>query len=466
MMRSIRMRLTLVYAGLVGAALVASGVGVLWLHARWSRAQFDSELGTIAATLSHVMDEELGESGDLRRAAAETRTSVDIPDRTTAILDVDGTPVTGHWRGFEYSAGPFTTHATAHTGLATMVEGGRSWRVLARRVSSTAGDYVVFVAASLEPIERQQTLLLRVLMTATPLVVLVTAAICWWVASSALAPVTTMADEAEVITAESAERRLNAAGRVDELGQLARAFNGLLDRLSTALQTQRQFMADASHELRTPVSIIHTAAEVTLDRGDRDPHEYREALTIIDEQSDRLARIVQDMLVLARADAGGVQLMVRPLDFDELVGDCVKAMSLLAGTRQMTLKSHLEAGVSAVGDEGLLRRLVTNLLDNAVRHCHAGGIVTVTLTGGATVCLTVADTGPGIPPADRDKVFERFVRLDHARSQALGAGLGLPIARWIAEQHGGTLTVDDNPGGGSVFTVRLPPAGAAALQTA
>ena len=268
---------------------------------------------------------------------------------------------------------------------------------------------------------------------------------------------TTMAMQADTLTSRSTDWRLPGDSTTDELGSLARAFNRLLDRLSAAMRSQRQFMADASHELRTPVSVIQTAAEVTLEREARESWEYRDALAIISEQSVRLTRMVEDMLVLARADAGGYPLTRRLLYIDEVVAECVRAVSVIAATRSVAFVTRLEPDVSMTGDDGLLRRLTMNLLDNAVQYTPAGGTVTVTLTCEANLAtISFSDTGPGIPAAERERVFERFVRLDPARSEKSGAGLGLPIARWIAEEHGGTLTVEQNDAGGCRFVARLP----------
>jgi signal transduction histidine kinase len=220
---------------------------------------------------------------------------------------------------------------------------------------------------------------------------------------------------------------------------------------------QRQFMADASHELRTPVSVIQTATEVTLQLQARDDSEYRDALTIINEQSTRLGRMVESMLVLARADAGGYRLTRQPVYLDDIVAECVRAVSVVAATREVDLVTALQPDVSINGDESLLRQLVTNLLDNAVQYTPPGGLVTVAVERDATVVIIiVSDTGPGIPPVDRERVFERFVRLDPARSRTSGAGLGLSIARWIAEEHDGTLTTEESTSGGCTLVARLP----------
>jgi signal transduction histidine kinase len=250
---------------------------------------------------------------------------------------------------------------------------------------------------------------------------------------------------------------VDAPAGSDELGRLARAFNRLLERLKSTLAMQRRFMADASHELRTPVSVIQITTEVTLDRPDREIWEYRDALEICQEQSARLSRTVEGMLALARADAGGYRVTPRPIDVDDLVAECAKAASMLASAKQIHLDTAIEPGVSMRGDDALLRQLVTNLLDKAVRYTPPRGRVTVTVTRDETyVTISIADTGPGIAPADRERIFERFVRLDPARSASPGAGLGLPIARWIAAQHGGTLSLQPSTAAGSVFIARLP----------
>jgi heavy metal sensor kinase len=438
-------------------ALAALSVGVLWLHARWGLGQFDSELADLGAATLRVIQEELGESGNLQKAVRETHTAMDVPDRATAILDVGGTPMAAHWHGFVYDRTMWPVGVLPPSRVTTLNESGTDWRVLLRRESSPAGDYVILIAGSLDRLRRQQDLLARALLVAAPLIVLMTAGVSWWVASSALRPVTLMAARAEAITALSADWRLDAPTAQDELGQLARAFNRLLDRLGGASQMQRQFMADASHELRTPVSVIQTAAEVTLAQPVREEAEYRDALTIVNEQSTRLGRLVEDMLVLARADAGGYRLTRRPLYMDELVAECVRAVSVVAVTRGIQLATDLQPDVCVDADDRLLRHLATNLLENAVQYTPSGGSVAVAVhSHAASVTLTVSDTGPGIAPADRERVFQRFVRLDPARSATSGAGLGLPIARWIAEQHRGTLTVEPAAAGGCLFVVRLP----------
>jgi signal transduction histidine kinase len=226
--------------------------------------------------------------------------------------------------------------------------------------------------------------------------------------------------------------------------------------ITDALRTQRQFMADASHELRTPVSIVRVSADVALSREHRDEGEYREALSIVAGQAQRLGRLVDDMLVLARADAGGYALRLVDLYFDEVVADCRRAVGVLATERDVTIRLAGATDVTVTGDEDLLRRLVLNILQNAVQHSPAGGDVEVELAREpGEVRLRVSDHGPGIPIADQARIFDRFVQLDASRG-GRGTGLGLPIARWIAEAHRGTLALEASGARGSTFTVVLP----------
>src|SRR5262249_13829023 len=244
--------------------------------------------------------------------------------------------------------------------------------------------------------------------------------------------------------------------RGDELGQFARAFNGLVARLRQALQTQRQFMADASHELRTPVSVIQTTADVMLARDRRPDDDYREALATVGAEARRLGRLVDDMLVLARADAGGYPLRRVNLYLNELVADCRNTADVFARERGITIRTSASGDVPFHGDESLLRRMVLNLLRNAVTHTRGGSAVVVDVSpNGCSIYIRVKDEGEGIPDADRARIFDRFGPPAAARRSA-GAGLGLPIARWIAEIHGGTLDLEESGRDGSTFRIVLP----------
>jgi len=217
-------------------------------------------------------------------------------------------------------------------------------------------------------------------------------------------------------------------------------------------------MADASHELRTPVSVVRTAADVALVPAHREEADYRETLAIVGDQARRLSGLVADMLVLARADAGGYTLRPVDLYLDEVVADCRRAVDVLATERGVTIRSAASPDIPFRGDEDLLRRLVLNVLQNAVQHTPSGGSVAVDVRQEPeTVRIRVTDQGPGIPPDDQRRIFDRFVQLDPAR-RGQGTGLGLPIAKWIAEAHAGTLVLERSGPDGTTFCVSLPTA--------
>ena len=216
-------------------------------------------------------------------------------------------------------------------------------------------------------------------------------------------------------------------------------------------------MADASHELRTPVSVVRTTAQVTLARDGRSADDYREMMAIVGEQADRLSHLVDTMFLLSRAEANGLPLSPEPLYLDDVVSESARALQVLARERDVTVTADAETEARFTGDDRLLRQMVTNLLDNAVRHAARGGAVRATVEQTASaITIRVVDDGPGVPADAHERIFERFARLNQ---EYAGAGLGLPIARWIAEAHGGALMLESTGPGGSTFTVTIPRAG-------
>lgn len=453
---SIRARLTLWVVVLMTAALTAFGAGVLWLQVRWTRAELDAGLVNVVATAARMIDEEFSENGNLPGAVNEARGSLNVPGLAMAVLDGQGRPMAAHWHGFDYQRIAESWRRPEQAVFQTATVGNAPWRVLLEPQTTPGGAYTLMVARPMDEIARERSVLKRVLLVAGSIVVLITGIISWWVASSALRPVTLMAQQAHAMTADAIDWRLGGASGADELGQLARAFNGLVARLRHALQTQRQFMADASHELRTPVSVIQTTADVTLARDSRAEADYRDAIATVGGEARRLGRLVDDMLVLARADAGGYPLRRENLYLNELVTDCGRTVDVLARERGVTIRASTRGDVPFFGDESLLRRMVLNLLQNAVAHTREGSAIEVEVApNGSRVWIRVKDEGEGIADADRARIFDRFVQVDPARHRA-GAGLGLPIARWIAEIHGGSLDLEESGRGGSTFRVVLP----------
>jgi signal transduction histidine kinase len=312
------------------------------------------------------------------------------------------------------------------------------------------------VWTSLGPLQAERQNLERAMLLGIPLSVGLAVAAGLGIGRRALRPLEAMVRQTAAIDGRSPSARLTGFNPHDELGTLGRGFNALLDRLAASLQQQRVFMADASHQLRTPVSVVRTSAQVMLTREGRSEEEYRDSLDVIARQARKLTRMVDDMFTLALADADALPLQPAPLYLDELVDEATEDVRMLAVAKDIRLSTELAGETPFLGDEHLLRQMLTNLLENAIRHTPPLGTVTVSLTRSPDgVRLVVADAGSGIDSADAERVFDRFVRLDAAGREA-GGGLGLPIARWIAESHGGTLVLVTTGPQGSRFEISLP----------
>ena len=370
-----------------------------------------------------------------------------------AILDSAGRTLAASWNGLSLTSPLPDAVGADRTWTATTPAG--PWRVYAHTEKVSDSSFVVVAGTTFTNVRREQRESQEAMAVAIPVAVLLAAIGGFWLAAVGLRPMTAMADRAAHISPDGAED-LGESDRDDELGQFARAFNGLVARLRATLQSQRQFMTDASHELRTPVLVIRSAADVTLQREHRNEQEYREALSIVGDQGRRVTRLVDDMLVLARADAGGYPIQRGPLYVDEVVADCARTVALLANERGVVVNTPPPAEVSFDGDEEMLQRMLVNVVRNAVQHTPAGQRVTIDVAvNGSSLTVDVTNEGSVIPDTDRERIFDRFVQLDPAR-RAGGSGLGLPIARWIAEAHGGSLMLKASDPQGTTFSIVLP----------
>jgi heavy metal sensor kinase len=297
----------------------------------------------------------------------------------------------------------------------------------------------------------------RFLWLAMPLLVALAALGGYWLASRGLAPVGWMAEQARQISGSNLHKRLEIGHAAEEIEILSASFNELLERLDQSFESMRRFVADASHELRTPLAIIRGEADVALSH-DRSPAEYQVSLAIVLDEARRLSRLVDDLLNLARADAGHVKLRIEEFYFNDLMAECCRSVQPLAAARSIGLECRAGEDVPFRGDHGLLRRLLVNLLDNAIRYTPHGGRVTASLSAdGPQLRVAISDTGFGIAPDAAPHVFDRFFRADKGRSREDGGfGLGLAIVKWIAESHQGAVDLASEPGAGTTFTVTLP----------
>jgi two-component system, OmpR family, heavy metal sensor histidine kinase CusS len=315
------------------------------------------------------------------------------------------------------------------------------------------------VAEPLSVIDEGLRRLRRDFFAGVPVILLLASAGGFFLARKSLSPIASMNRQTQRISAESLSSRLEVPNPRDELGRLATTINDLLTRLETSFKEQQRFIADASHELRTPLAVLRGEAEVALSKA-RTSHEYRESLSLIQDEAERLSRIVEDLFILARQPIDTPAAFIKePLLLNEAVRDCARAAAVLASRKGVRLTAEgVPQQIVMNGDEELLKRMILNLLDNAVKYTPEGGEISINLARqNGTAQIVVRDTGIGIADADQKHVFDRFYRVDKARSRALGgAGLGLSIVAWIVEAHGGKVHVDSTPNRGSEFTVQLP----------
>ncbi|MEH0418455.1 sensor histidine kinase [Streptomyces sp. B21-083] len=468
---SVRARATLGATVVVAVALVAAGTAVLL--SLWSN--LSGQAGTQAERTARAV------AADLAAGTAYDKLSLDADDRPVQVVDasrrlvaasedlerISGTGVTavrpqvtadagrtGSGAGDDdddasLSPGEIDDDVSFTDGSATVEGDEADYRFAAVRVEADdRGTLTVYAGAPLSAEQSAVSTALTVMLIGFPLLLGVVAGVTWLVTRRALRPVEGIRAEMAAITAsQDLGRRVPVPDTHDEVARLARTTNETLAALETSVERQRRFVADASHELRSPIASLRTQLEV----GAAHP----ELLDVEGAVEDtvRLQRLAADLLLLARLDAGERPADTR-FDLAELVREQAEGRAGL--TVEAGTVSTVEVAVEVTGSRGQLGRLVANLLDNAQRHARSAVTVSVRREGARAV-VEVADDGEGVPEADRERVFERFVRLDAARSRDDGgAGLGLAIARDVAVRHGGTLTVRETATGGALFELRLP----------
>jgi len=455
MFSSLRFRITAWYTAFFSLLFVAFAIFLYQVLAHSALSRLDETLRSEGATAPRLFLEEIDEA---HGNAAEAAGVVIAEDRLAA----------GHLAIFDdrrlvASSVPLSTEEQSAVlaplaGVVALPHLGRyGARAVASALEHDGHHFLLVVTAPLDTMAADLAAVRTVLWFALPPLVALAALGGWWVASRNVAPLGWMAEQASAISGSNLDRRLEIGRAARELTVLAASFNELLARLDQSFDSMRRFVADASHEMRTPIAVVRGEAEVALSR-DRTSAEYQASLGLILDESRRLSRLVDDLLHLARADAGHVKLRSEEFYLNDLVAECCRSLHSLAATRRIDLECRPSADAAFRGDPELLRRLVVNLLDNAIRYTEPGGKAEAAVdAAGPDLRIVISDSGPGIPPDAAPYVFDRFYRADKSRDRERGgSGLGLAIVKWIAESHGGKVSLASQPGAGTTFTVSLP----------
>ena len=324
-------------------------------------------------------------------------------------------------------------------------------------MSPSGKQYMMQVGMSLQSKQVAMDRFIRLTVWLIPFGLIVAGTSGWFMTRRVLKSVQNIAHTAKLIELSQLSQRIPLTGSGDEFDQLARTFNETLARLEQAVGEMKQFTGSIAHELRTPLTALRGEAEIALLHG-QSTEDFRRVLSSQLEEFQKLARLIDQLLMLARAEAGEVRLQRDDVAMDPLLKYITETLTLLADEKGVILKLESDPGIVVRGDREWLERALINLLDNAIKYTPAGGFVTVrTVREGSGVRIEVEDTGTGIPPEALPHVFERFYRADPARNKAVeGVGLGLSLVKWIVTEHGGAVSVSSSPGKGARFTILLP----------
>ncbi len=457
-LRSLRFRLTLWYVLLLAVILAGFSAGVyLALRQRLYENLDDSLQNRASVLLGAIQYQDGRPTLGIQQTIADPNEGEHfsrIYDRTGSVTFDDSS---------DTERPPINSNAVQSalqgaTSVRHLKAGGESMRVKLLPLS-TSGDIEGALEVGISEGDVRDTLrvLLLIIAVAYPVTLGVASFGGVFLAGRALAPIDDITRTARRISAKDLSQRLDLRLADDEIGRLAHTFDEMITRLDEAFRRQRQFTADASHELRTPLTSIKGQVEVALTK-ERSAQTYREVLGAVNEEVDRLIRLVGSLLTMARADAGQIPIAKERVELGGLVASVVEQVAPMADERGVLVEAPPGPATAVQADQDLLLQLLLNLLDNAIKYTGRGGRVTVGWASrDGSVELWVHDTGAGIRPEHLPRIFDRFYRVDRARGRAEGGtGLGLSICRWIAEAHGGSISAESTPGSGSTFTVRLP----------
>jgi heavy metal sensor kinase len=362
-----------------------------------------------------------------------------------------------HAAGVKYPASDVAHYATIAPSFVDIQTDEGKLRVRNEEVRINGAPYLLVVGASLQTVEDTINNFVRALALLIPTGVLLAAIASWFMAGKALEPVAALGKAAGEIGVSRLDRRLPVRGTHDELDYLAEQFNETLQRLEKAVGEMKQFTASISHELRTPLAVLRGEAEIALMQSSS-TEQYRRVLASQLEEFEKLTRMVNELLTLARAESGDVPIAHDPVNLSSLAQSLIEQLEPVAASKNLKLSCQCAADVSVNGDAGWIERIILNLVDNAIKFTPSGGKVEVRVSqNGENRTIEVTDSGIGIDADALPHIFERFYRADPSRSnRADGAGLGLSLVKWATDQHRASIEVDSTPGHGSTFRVKFP----------
>ena len=458
---NVRARLTLWYLAVLAAALLIYGASTSLFLVFQLRNQLDhraiEDLETIKGLLSFTSDGKLLFHSNYQDQSYPTK----MLDPLIEVLAPDGMLLYRNEllgaRSLGGSLQPGETSGS-YTMRSIRLSDGMLVRLVSRQYTLEGRPRLIRLGLSEESLWQRFREVIVGLLLGLPLVLVFAGLGGYFLARHALSPIERMARRVHEINAERLNARLDVENPHDELGFLGSAFNETLARLERSFEQLRRFTADASHELRTPLTAIRSVGEVGLQKSGS-AEDYREVIASMLEESARLTRLVDSLLTIARADSGQIQLERTTVPLVPLVRDVTSLLDVLAEEKGQKVSVAGDDTIQVQGDGAILRQVLTNLLDNAIKYSYSGSHISLRVSrfGDEAVAIEVEDDGPGIPPEHRDKVFDRFYRIDKGRSRDTGgAGLGLAIAKWGAEAHGGYLRLFCPNGTGCTFRLVLP----------
>jgi heavy metal sensor kinase len=458
----IKWKLTLWYGGILALILVTFSSGVYIYFQNSLQKSIDAKIKSIAEVLASSMTETHNQSlfGNFERYL-ENALGKKPKGKFIQIIDASG-KIGARLNDLEAEAVPvsFVTLEKALKGE-IVYETIETARPRLRMITMPILEHkkiisIVQVGSSLEEFEDTMKRLLIIMIVSIITATGGTIVVGYFMAKKTMKPVDQIRRTAVKISSNNLDERIELKGRKDELGRLAETFNAMISRLKDSFQRINQFSIDVSHELKTPLTILKGETELAL-RKERTNEEYKRSLESNLEEIDRMSRIIDDLLLLSKAEVKDIRLNLDKVDLRDLLADVCLNMKLFGENKGVEIIASELEDIRIVGDELKLRRMLTNIVENGIKYGNRGGHVTVSsFRRNGFACINVRDDGPGIAAEDIKYIFDRFYRADRSRKRESGSGLGLSISKWIAEAHQGTIEVESRPSAGSLFTIKLP----------